>query len=51
MASYDIRKMQLRLLDILKEIDIVCRTHGLRYYLAGGTLLGRRRHNDAPSRL
>ena len=44
MASYDIRKMQLRLLDILKEIDIVCRTHGLRYYLAGGTLLGAVRH-------
>ena len=40
MQSYDIRTLQLRLLRILKAFDIMCRNHGLRYYLEYGTLLG-----------
>lgn len=44
MANYDIRKLQLRLLDILLAIDKVCREHGLRYCICGGTMLGAVRH-------
>ena len=44
MASYDIRPLQLRILEILLVIDKVCREHGLRYYLAAGTMLGAVRH-------
>ena len=44
MQSYDIRTLQLRLLSILKAFDIMCRNHGLRYYLEYGTLLGAVRH-------
>ncbi len=44
MASYDIRPLQLRILQILKAVDIVCREHNLRYYLVAGTLLGAVRH-------
>lgn len=31
-------------LDILKELDRVCKTHQLRYFAGGGTLLGAVRH-------
>ena len=44
MASYDIRTLQLHILDILLAIDKVCRTHQLRYYLVAGTMLGAVRH-------
>jgi len=44
MAAYDIRPLQLHILDILLAIDKVCREHDLRYYLAAGTLLGAVRH-------
>ena len=44
MPSYDIRPLQLRILDILKAIDTVCRDHNLRYCLVAGTLLGAVRH-------
>lgn len=44
MASYDIRPLQLRILEILLAIDKVCKVHGLRYYLAAGTMLGAVRH-------
>ncbi len=40
----DIRKLQLAQLDLLHEIDRVCRKNGLVYYLNGGTLLGAVRH-------
>ncbi|MCI8514572.1 MAG: LicD family protein [Lachnospiraceae bacterium] len=39
-----LRKMQLLELGILKEIDAVCRKHGLRYTLCGGSMLGAIRH-------
>ena len=31
-------------LDILREIDRICRRHGIRYFLSGGSMLGAARH-------
>jgi len=39
------RQLQLIELDILRQADALCRRHGLRYYLAEGTLLGALRHH------
>lgn len=44
MANYDIRPLQLRLLQILEKMDKVCKEHNLRYYIIAGTLLGAVRH-------
>jgi lipopolysaccharide cholinephosphotransferase len=40
----ELRKLQLVELDILREFVRVCEAHGLRYYVAYGTLLGAVRH-------
>lgn len=39
-----LRKVQLTLLDILKDIDKVCQKHNIAYWLDAGTLLGCIRH-------
>lgn len=39
-----LRKIQLRLLDILVEIDKICRKHNIKYWIDFGTLLGAVRH-------
>ncbi|MCD8124927.1 MAG: LicD family protein [Lachnospiraceae bacterium] len=39
----ELQKVQLECLD---EIDRICKKHGIRYFLAGGTLLGAVRHQD-----
>lgn len=39
-----LRGLQIIEFDILKEFDVFCKENGLRYYLAGGTLLGAVRH-------
>ena len=44
MANYDIRPLQLRLLEILLVIQDMCRQHGLKYYLVDGSLIGAVRH-------
>lgn len=44
MEKYDLRQFQLRLLEILKVLDGVCREHSLSYYIEAGTLLGAVRH-------
>lgn len=44
MATYDIRPLQLRMLDDLLLIDRTLRAHGLRYYMVSGTMLGAARH-------
>lgn len=40
----DLRRMQMRMLDILTEVDKICKRHNIPYWLAGGTLLGSIRH-------
>lgn len=40
----EIRSLQLKELDILKEFIRVCEKNGLKYYAVGGTLIGAVRH-------
>ncbi len=39
-----LRRLQLLQLEILKDVDRVCRAEGITYFLDGGTLLGAMRH-------
>ncbi|MDR2835049.1 MAG: LicD family protein [Bacteroidales bacterium] len=39
-----LRKAQLRMLEILKTVDVICRKHNITYWLDGGTCLGAVRH-------
>ena len=39
-----LRRCQQKELDILREIDAICRRHDIPYWLDGGTLLGAVRH-------
>ena len=41
----ELRKWQFKLLDILVYFRDFCDSHGLRFFLAGGTCLGAVRHN------
>ncbi len=40
----DLRRLQLVLVEIVADVDRVCRENGLSYALGGGTALGARRH-------
>lgn len=40
----EFRRMQLLQLDMIKELDRVCRKHGIKYSIFCGTLLGAVRH-------
>ena len=40
----ELRRLQLIELDMLKEFDRVCRKHGIKYTMDGGTMLGAVRH-------
>lgn len=47
MADYDseiLRKLQLTILEILKDIDKVCKENDIEYFIAYGTALGAVRH-------
>ena len=41
----DIKSLQLICLEILKEIDRVCKKHNILYWLDSGSMLGAVRHN------
>lgn len=40
----NLRKMQLRMLEMLKYIDSICRENDIKYWLSSGTCLGAVRH-------
>lgn len=42
--NYDLKKIHNQVLDILQEIDRICRKHNLTYFLSAGTALGAIRH-------
>ncbi len=39
-----LRRQQLRMLDILLEVDRICKKHDIPYWLSSGTLIGAMRH-------
>ena len=43
-TNIDVRDVQMKILDIMKHIDKVCRKNGITYYVMGGTALGAIRH-------
>ncbi len=43
-AAESLERLQAVLLELLIELDRVCRSHGIEYTLSGGTLLGAVRH-------
>lgn len=43
-VSHEMKKAWAVMLDLLAEYDRVCKKHNLKYYAAGGTLLGAVRH-------
>lgn len=42
----DLRKAQLRMLEMLKFLDKICKENNLKYWLDSGTLLGAARHGE-----
>ena len=44
MRDFNLRELQLSELDILKEVDRICKKHNIKYYLSWGTALGAVRH-------
>lgn len=42
--SEELRQLQLTELEMIVEVDRICRKHGIQYSLDGGTLLGAVRH-------
>ena len=39
-----LRRQQMRMLEILLEVDRICKRHRIRYWLSSGTLIGAARH-------
>ena len=44
MSNFDLEKLREKEIQILDEIDKICRKHNITYYLVWGTLLGAIRH-------
>ena len=40
-----LRRQQMRMLEILLEVDKICKKHNIRYWLSSGTLIGAMRHD------
>lgn len=40
----DLRRQQLRMLELLDAIDVICKKHQIPYWLSSGTLIGAARH-------
>ena len=40
-----LRRQQMRMLEILLEVDKICKKHDIRYWLSSGTLIGAIRHD------
>lgn len=40
-----LRRQQMRMLEILLEVDKICKKHDIRYWLSSGTLIGALRHD------
>ena len=40
-----LRRQQLRMLEILLEVDKICKKHDISYWLSSGTLIGALRHD------
>ncbi len=45
--AYDLRRLQLMQLDILKEVKRVCEKNGFTFYIMNGTCLGAVRHKGS----
>ena len=43
-ASQSVKQVQQKILEVMKYIDVLCRKHGITYYIMGGTALGAVRH-------
>ncbi len=44
LTESELRRLQLVQLELLEELDRVCRKHGIRYLMDGGTMIGAVRH-------
>ena len=44
LSSEEFRRLQLVELEVLSEVDRVCRKHNINYVIYGGTMLGAVRH-------
>ena len=40
-----LRRQQMRMLEILLEVDKICKRHDIQYWLSSGTLIGAMRHD------
>ena len=40
-----LRRQQIRMLEILLEVDKICKKHDIKYWLSSGTLIGAMRHD------
>ena len=40
-----LRRQQMRMLEILLEVDRICKKHDIPYWLSSGTLIGAMRHD------
>ena len=44
LVTSEVKELWAVLLDILMQIDAICKNNGIEYFLCGGTLLGAVRH-------